>query len=132
MNAGVQVVFGGFFGGNIVSVRPSLNARYAETFNVSLMWARNDIDLPGGSVVTNLVGTRVPTTSRRGCSRRASCSTTTAIGCGRSTSVRLAAGREYGTVSRLQRDGGHLDQYIPTGAGRSLILKYSYLFDLLD
>ena len=83
VNAGVRLVFGGFFGGDILSVRSSLNARYAETFNFSLIWTRNNIDLPAGSVVTTCSARASATTSRRGCSHRASCSTTTAISCGR-------------------------------------------------
>ena len=51
---------------------------------------------------------------------------------------RLAAGRQHRPVPGLQRDAGHLraledpHDYIPAGAGRSLILKYSYLVDVLD
>ena len=132
VNAGVRLVFGGFFGGDILSVRSSLNARYAETFNFSLIWTRNDIDLPAGSVVTNLLGTRV----------------------GYNFSPRLFAQSlvQYNDSQQLwsvnfrfgwlqdantglflvYNETEGIDEFIPSGAGRSLILKYSYLFDLLD
>ena len=132
VNAGVQVVFGGFFGGNIVSLRPSLNARYAETFNVSLIWARNDIDLPGGSVVTNLVGTRV---AYNFSPRLFAQSLVQYNDSDRLWSVNFRFGwlQDANTgLFLVYNETEGIDQYIPTGAGRSLILKYSYLFDLLD
>ena len=132
MNAGVRLVFGGFFGGDILSVRSSLNARYAETFNFSLIWTRNNIDLPAGSVVTNLLGTRV----------------------GYNFSPRLFAQSlvQYNDSDQLwsvnfrfgwlqdantglflvYNETEGIREFIPPGAGRSVILKYSYLFDLLD
>jgi hypothetical protein len=53
-----RVTFGGFFGGSRVSVTPELRFRLGETFNTDVAWSRNDIDLPGGAFVTNLISTR--------------------------------------------------------------------------
>jgi hypothetical protein len=50
---------GGFFGGDRISLNQSLRLRYRETFNVELGWIRNDIDLPGGSFVTDLARARL-------------------------------------------------------------------------
>ena len=132
VNAGVRLVFGGFFGGNILSVRTALNARHAETFNLSLIWTRNDIDLPAGGVVTNLVGVRA----------------------GYNFSPRLFAQSlvQYNDSDRLwslnfrfgwlqdantglfvvYNETEGIGAIVPAGAGRSLTLKYSHLFDLLD
>ena len=53
-SAGIRATTAGFFNGNIVTIRPSINARYGETFNLSLSYSRNNIDLPSGTTVTNL------------------------------------------------------------------------------
>ena len=50
---------GGFFGGDRLSWEPSLNFRSGETFNSSLAWGINDIDLPGGDFQTNLIRLRL-------------------------------------------------------------------------
>ncbi|MFQ5737807.1 MAG: DUF5916 domain-containing protein [Acidobacteriota bacterium] len=50
---------GGFFGGDRLALRPSMRLRIGDTFNTQLSWTRNDIDLPGGSFVTNLGRLRV-------------------------------------------------------------------------
>ncbi len=50
---------GGFFGGDQVSLEPTLRMRIGETFNTELTWKRNDIDLPDGDFVTNLGRLRV-------------------------------------------------------------------------
>ena len=55
---GIRATVAGFFGGDIVTVRPSIRARYGETLNLSLSYSRNDIDLPNGSVITNLTSVR--------------------------------------------------------------------------
>ena len=132
VNAGVRLVFGGFFGGDILSVRSQLNARYAETFNFSLIWTRNDIDLPGGSVVTNLVGTRV---AYNFSPRLFAQSLVQYNDSERLWSVNFRFGwlQDANTgLFLVYNETEGIDQYIPSGAGRSLILKYSYLFDLLD
>jgi hypothetical protein len=49
---------GGFFGGTRAEFGPSLTARFGETFNATLEWRRNDIDLPWGDFVTNLIRSR--------------------------------------------------------------------------
>ncbi|MBM3790377.1 MAG: carbohydrate binding family 9 domain-containing protein [Acidobacteria bacterium] len=50
---------GGFFGGNRLSWEPSVNLRRGDTFNSSLAWGINDIDLPGGDFQTNLIRMRL-------------------------------------------------------------------------
>lgn len=54
-----RVNAGGFFGGSRVSPSVTLTARAGEAFNTSLSWNRNDVALPWGRFVTNLVRTRV-------------------------------------------------------------------------
>ncbi|MGD8898168.1 MAG: DUF5916 domain-containing protein [Acidobacteriota bacterium] len=51
--------FGGYFGGELVSLSPSLRLRSSEAFQAEVGLSRNDIDLPGGSVTTNLIQARL-------------------------------------------------------------------------
>ena len=46
--AGFGMTAGGFFGGDRLTLSPSLRYRWQERFNASLSWNHNDIDLPGG------------------------------------------------------------------------------------
>jgi hypothetical protein len=55
----VRLTFGGFFGGSRVNVSPQLQFRLSETFNTQVSWSRNDIDLPWGDFITNLISSRV-------------------------------------------------------------------------
>lgn len=50
---------GGFFGGTRFSTNTGIVVRPGETFNASVYWNRNDVNLPWGDFVTNLVRTRV-------------------------------------------------------------------------
>jgi hypothetical protein len=54
-----NVTFGGYFGGDRVEFRPTMNLRLGGAFTGEFSWSRNDIDLPGGSFVTNLARTRL-------------------------------------------------------------------------
>ncbi len=54
-----EITVGGFFGGDRFGLRPSVKLRIGETFNTEIRWDRNDISLPGGSFVTNLLRARV-------------------------------------------------------------------------
>ncbi len=53
------VIVGGFFGGHRLSLTPILNMRIGDAFNTDVQWQRNDVDLPGGAFVTNLLRVRV-------------------------------------------------------------------------
>ena len=105
VNFSVRTTIGGFFGGDRVTWGPGINFRRGDTFNGSIRWSRNDISLPGGSFVTNLTSTNVTY----------------------NFSPRLFV---QGLVQYNDTRGLH--NTIPSGAGRSLILKYSQLFDLID
>jgi hypothetical protein len=54
----MTTTIGGFFGGDRVALNPTLNMRLGETLTTELSYQRNDVDLPWGSFVTNLVRTR--------------------------------------------------------------------------
>ena len=55
----MEAVIGGFFGGDRVTLSPSLRVRSGEAFNSQISLSRNLIDLPGGSFTTNLLLARL-------------------------------------------------------------------------
>ena len=132
ISVSVRAQTAGFFGGDIVTLRPSLNARYGETFNMSLSFSRNDIDLPAGSVVTNLTSV----TAAYNFSPRLFVQSLLQHNDSAdlwSVNFRLGWLQDANTGLFFvynQTDG--LGDFVPEFAGRSVILKYSYLFDVLD
>ena len=59
VNVEIRSQIGGFFGGDRVSVTPTLRMRAGETLTTELSYQRNDVDLPWGTFATNLVRTRL-------------------------------------------------------------------------
>ena len=54
-----RVTLGGFFGGSRATHSSVLRGRLGEAFNASVDYTRNDVSLPDGRFVTNLVKTRL-------------------------------------------------------------------------
>ena len=113
-------------------MRPSLNARYGETLNLRLSYSRNDIDLPTGSVVTNLTSVR----AAYNFSPRLFAQTLLQHNDSANLwSVNFRFGWLQDANTGLffvynETDG--LGGIVPSFAGRSVIVKYSHLFDVLD
>lgn len=59
LNYNTTVRIGGFFGGDRISQSHTARLRLGDTFATELTWSRNDVDLPQGSFVTNLLRSRV-------------------------------------------------------------------------
>jgi hypothetical protein len=55
----MRSTIGGFFGGDRLTLNPTLRMRAGDALTAQVDYQRNDIDLPGGAFVTNLVRTRV-------------------------------------------------------------------------
>jgi hypothetical protein len=55
----MRATIGGFFSGDRVSLNPTIRMRVGDALTTQVDYQRNDIDLPEGSFVTNLVRTRV-------------------------------------------------------------------------
>ena len=131
-SAGVRATTAGFYDGHIVTIRPTINARYGETLNLSLRYSRNDIDLPSGSTITNL------TSLSAGYNFSPRLYVQTLVQHNDSDdlfSVHFRVGwlQDANTGLFFVYNGtGGLDGSMPPGAGRSFILKYSYLFNVLD
>jgi hypothetical protein len=59
ISVSMRATIGGFFGGDRVSLNPTLRMRAGDSLTTQIDYQRNDIDLPWGQFVTNLVRTRV-------------------------------------------------------------------------
>ena len=129
---GMRATVAGFFGGDIVTLRPSINARYGETVNLSVSYSRNDIDLPNGSVITNLTSVR----AAYNFSPRLFVQTLLQHNDSAdlwSVNFRVGWLQDANTgLFLVYNETEGIGDIVPSFAGRSVILKYSYLFDLLD
>ena len=59
VSARLEARLGGFFGGNRVAINPTVRFRSGESLTAELAYSRNDVDRPWGAFATNLVRTRV-------------------------------------------------------------------------
>ena len=129
---GFNTIIGGFFGGQICTVRPSLRARYGEIFNLSLSYSRNDIDLPAGSTITNLASIRLAynVSPRVFAQELMEYNDSAKVW---SSYVRFGWLQDANTgLFVVYNEIEGISDYAPLGARRSLIVKYSFLFDVLD
>ena len=55
----MRATIGGFFGGDRVALSPTIRMRAGDALTAELTYQRNDVNLPWGDFVTNLVRTRV-------------------------------------------------------------------------
>jgi len=55
----VESRIGGFFGGDRVQLTPTLRMRAGETLTAEVAYQRNDVNLPWGNFATNLLRTRL-------------------------------------------------------------------------
>ena len=123
---------GGFFGGDRVQMGPEVSMRVGETFNAQLSWSRNDIDLPGGAFVTNLGSVRLnySFTTRMFVQALVQYNDRADLW---SANIRFALLSDANTgLFIVYNDTQGLGDVRPTGAGRTLTIKYSQLFDVLN
>ena len=131
-SAGIRATTADFFGGDIVTIRPSVNARYGETLNLSLSFSRNDIDLPSGSTITNLTSLSAaynftPRLYVQSLLQHNDSADLYAV------NFRVGWLQDANTgLFFVYNETEGIGEFIPTGAGRRVIVKYSYLFDVLD
>ena len=125
-------VFGGLFGGRRSTVSPRLSLRLGERFNTQVSWERNDLDLPVGVFVTNLARLRLnySFTTRVFVQALVQYNDRRRLW---SSNVRFAVLSDANTGFFIVYDDIEgVDRFRPAGAGRSLTVKYSHLFDLLN
>jgi len=137
-NAGAPVSFGmlarigGFFGGHRATLGPTLIVRTGETFNASIEWSRNDVDLPGGHFIANLTSAQVAYnfSPRRFVQALVQYNDSADLW---SANFRVGLlGQANTGLFVVYTDTRGLNDTTPAGSGRSLILKLSRMFDLLD
>ena len=132
VSLGVRVRVGGFFGGRRAAVGPTLRVRSGDRFNASLQWSRNDVDLPGGQFIANLTSARVAVNFSPRRFFMALVQYNDAAGLW-SANLRVGLlGQANTGLFIVYNDTRGLHDAIPFGGGRSLILKFSRLFDLAD
>ena len=127
-----RATVGGFFGGDRVQMGPEVSMRVGETFNAQLSWSRNDIDLPGGAFVTNLGSVRLnySFTTRMFVQALVQYNDRADLW---SANIRFALLSDANTgLFIVYNDTQGLGDVRPTGAGRTLTIKYSQLFDVLN
>ena len=132
VSLGVRVRAGGFFGGRRATVGPTLSVRSGDRFNASLQWSRNDVDLPGGQFIANLTSARVAVnfSPRRFFMALVQYNDAADLW---SANLRVGLlGQANTGLFIVYNDTRGLHDAIPAGGGRSLILKFSRLFDLAD
>lgn len=128
----IEAVAGGFFSGDRVTLQPEINYRIGDNFNAELEWNYNRIDLggPEGEVEINVGSLRLaysftPKMSLEGLFQYDDRSDSTAVNL-RFAWLQSANAGLYLVYNELKQDvfGFERDQ-------RELILKFSYIFDVL-
>ncbi len=131
VSATINTIIGGLFGGDRVTITPSIAARVGETFNATFEWSYNDLRLPSGDFTTNLVRLRLSYsfTTRMFFQALVQYNDRADLW---SSNLRFGLLSDANTgLFIVYNDIQGLGSEIPTGAGRTLTLKYSRLFDLL-
>jgi len=131
ISASFDAIVGGQFGGDRVTVTPSIAARVGETVNTSVEWSHNAFRLPGGDFTTNLlrVRTAYSFTTRMFLQALVQYNDRADLW---SSNIRFGLLSDANTgLFVVYNDIQGLGSEIPSGAGRTLTLKYSYLLDLL-
>jgi hypothetical protein len=131
VSATINTIVGGLFGGDRVTITPSIAARLGETLNATFEWSYNDLNLPGGHFTTNLSRVRVSYsfTTRMFFQALVQYNDRADLW---SSNLRFGLLSDANTgLFVVYNDVQGLGSEIPPGSGRTLTLKYSYLFDLL-
>ncbi len=135
----INTIVGGLFGGDRVTVAPSIAARAGETFNALVEWSYNDLRLPGGHFTTNLARLRLSYsfTTRMFFQALVQYNDREDIW---SSNLRFgllsdANSGLFIVYNDIQWLGSDFDRFRydepPLGIGRTLTVKYSHLFNVL-
>jgi len=128
----MRAIIGGYFGGDRISLSPSLRFRIGENFNTQLRLRHNNIDLPNGSFVTNLLTARISYsfTTRLFLQGLIQYNDSADIW---SNNLRLGWLQSANTgLFVVYNDIREYENRNWGNRSRSLIVKYSQLFDLLN
>jgi hypothetical protein len=135
VSVNVQTTIGGFFSGDRVSVSPTLRIRPSEIFQMEMAYSRNDVNLPQGNFETNLVRTRVSYSFSTRVFTQALIQYNDRADLW-SMNLRFgwlqAANTGLFIVYNDSRGLYDLDPHRPHRTDRSLTIKFSRMFDLLQ
>jgi hypothetical protein len=132
INFSARTTIGGFFGGDRVAWGPGISFRRGDTLSASIRWSRNNITLPGGNFITNLTSSSVTYNFSPRLFAQALVQHNDSADLW-SANLRFGLLQQANTgLFIVYNDTRGLHETMPSGAGRSLILKYSQLFDLID
>jgi len=135
LSMNTRLIAGGFFGGNRVSVVAGFRGRIGDAFNTFITYERNDIRLPTGDFVTNLLVMRFSYSFTTRLYIQALVQYNNVID-NWSTNLRFAwlqaANSGLYVVYNENRDPRDPSMGGVGLRGRSLIIKYSHTFELLD
>jgi hypothetical protein len=126
----VWTAIGGFYSGNRVEVGPSMRLRLGEQFNTELSWVQNDVELPEGDFVTRVGRLRLaysftPKLTLEGLFQYNN------VDDFWSTNVRFSWLRTASTgLYVVYNDIRGFDSYTGAEPNRSLVVKYTHMFDL--
>ncbi len=127
----MRTYIGGFFGGNRTELRPSLSVRTGETLSAQVEWGYNDIRLPGGNFVTNLGRIRISYSFSTRMFVQALVQYNDLADLW-SSNVRFGLLSDANTgLFIVYNDIQGFGSRNPIGAGQTLTIKYSHLFDIL-
>ena len=126
----LRAIAGGLFGGSRFELRPSISVRTGETLSAQLEWSYNDLELPGGDFVTNLGRARLSYSFSTRMFLQALVQYNDLDDLW-SSNVRFGLLSDANTgLFIVYNDIQGLGRQIPNGAGRTLTVKYSHLFDI--
>jgi hypothetical protein len=129
-----RVTLGGFFGGSRVSAQSTLRGRLGEAFTSTVDYSRNDVSLPEGRFVTNLLRMRLSYSFSPRLFLQALLQYNDVID-NWSTNLRFGWLQAANTGLFVVYNENRATERDPLGLGvrdRSLTVKYSHSFDLLD
>ena len=127
-----RFTLGGFFGGSRRATSVGVTGRLGETFNTRVEWQRNDVDLPWGDFVTNLMATRVSYSFSPRVFTQALLQYNSRVDVW-STNLRFGWLQSSNTgFFIVLNDTQDLSDLSMRDFGRSLIVKYSHLLDVFQ
>lgn len=127
-----QTIIGGFLGGKRVMISPRISMRVGPKFNLQLSLRRNNINLPGGSFITNLGRFRAnySFTPRMFVQALVQYNDNAHIW---SSNIRFALLSDANTgLFVVYNDTQGIGSMQPISSGRALTIKYTKMFDLLN
>jgi hypothetical protein len=129
---GLLTMFSGFFGGDRKTYGPSIFLRSGETLSAELRWTRNDIDLPGGAFVTNLATGQIAYNFSPRLFLQSLVQYNDDANLW-SANVRFGWLQQANTgLFIVYNDTRGLGDQIPSGGGRSLVVKFSQMLNVID